>query len=91
MHISTVCTHTRMHTNKTHAHIVTDQQLASKSVSLLAPPQLAGEQHAYIPYNIAKETIAKVSNVCKLLTTVFLYIQLTHKAIVPNSIVTVCV
>lgn len=72
--------------------IVTDQQLASKSVSLLAPPQLAGEQHAYIPYNIAKETIAKVSNVCKLLTTVFLYIQLTHIAIIPNSVlVTVCV
>ena len=39
----------------------TDQQSASQSVSLLAPPQLAGEQHAYIPYSIAKETITKVS------------------------------
>ena len=28
--------------------------------SLLAPPEMKGEQQAYVPYAMAKQTIAKV-------------------------------
>ena len=40
--------------------LITDQQSIDQSASLLAPPQLSGEQHAYVPYKVAKDTIAKV-------------------------------
>lgn len=39
---------------------ITGPQMTSQSTTLLSPPQLTGEQHAYIPYKVAKETIAKV-------------------------------
>ena len=36
--------------------------LSSHSSDLLAPPQLQGEQNAYIPYIYARECIQKVSH-----------------------------
>jgi len=59
--------------------IITGHQLSSRSTSLLAPPQLTGEQNAYIPYKVAKETITKVIIVAEEMYSVHLthYIHLT--------------
>ena len=44
---------------------ITGPQITSQSTTLLSPPQLTGEQHAYIPYKVAKETITKVKRKLK--------------------------
>ena len=61
--------------------LITDQQSINQSASLLAPPQLTGEQHAYIPYKVAKDTIAKVIiavSLCFVQT-----VELTHGLCLP--------
>ena len=36
--------------------------VSSSTPSLLAPPEMKGEQQAYVPYDTARQAIAKVVN-----------------------------